>query len=196
MDPALNPYRAPASEIDPRPPAEAGGPLATRNQRFGGATVDGLLALVAYAIVYFGMSLADVAATEGNLFRLYFRSGGWGLASGAAVLGLSILQWYLITTRGQTLGKMVANSRIVRLDGQPVDFLHGVALRNWVIALPSWLLPLVGISTTGGLGHLMTAVGIVDALFIFRADHRCLHDLMAGTKVIDLSPPAPPAPRA
>ena len=31
---------------------------------------------------------------------------------------------------------------------------------------------------------LIQIAGLIDALFIFRADRRCVHDLMAGTRVI------------
>jgi uncharacterized RDD family membrane protein YckC len=30
---------------------------------------------------------------------------------------------------------------------------------------------------------------VTDSCFIFRADHRCLHDLMAGTKVVMVREP-------
>ena len=33
----------------------------------------------------------------------------------------------------------------------------------------------------------LALIPFVDALFIFRQDRRCLHDLLAGTRVIDVS---------
>jgi len=42
--------------------------------------------------------------------------------------------------------------------------------------IPIWIVGLIP-----GVGIALT---ILDALFIFRDDRRCIHDLIAGTKVI------------
>src|SRR5262249_52126407 len=106
-----------------------------------------------------------------------------------AVLPLHILQWALIATRGQTLGKMMIKTRIVRMDGSSVGFVHGVVLRIWVITIPSWIL--VGLMLTGmdprtllPASVAIGLIGLLDALFIFGESRRCLHDLIAGTRVI------------
>ena len=51
-------------------------------------------------------------------------------------------------------------------------FLKNVVLRNWVNFLIC-MVPMVG-----GI------YGIVDILLIFRADCRCIHDFIAGTRVV------------
>jgi uncharacterized RDD family membrane protein YckC len=43
------------------------------------------------------------------------------------------------------------------------------------VALRAWLVTLIGI---------IPLFGLVDILFIFREDKRCIHDLIAGTRVI------------
>jgi hypothetical protein len=55
-----------------------------------------------------------------------------------------------------------------------VSFVTGVLLRNWLFMLLQYI---------PGLGSVS---GLVDPLFIFRADRRCIHDFVAGTKVIQL----------
>ena len=65
--------------------------------------------------------------------------------------------------------------RIVRLDGRPVGFVEAVLLRSWMFGLLGWV-PRAG-----------SFLGLADILFIFRRDRRCLHDLLAGTKVIETS---------
>jgi uncharacterized RDD family membrane protein YckC len=103
-----------------------------------------------------------------------------GSTLGMAVLflsmfGLAIYQWILIATTGQTLAKKWLKMKIVKVDGTPVDFVSGVILRSWVVQALS-AIPMVG-----GL------VGLIDALMIFGAEQRCLHDHIAGTIVIDVT---------
>jgi uncharacterized RDD family membrane protein YckC len=80
----------------------------------------------------------------------------------------SLIQWNLIATRGQTIGKMLCLIRIVTMDGRIPGFLHGVILRNWVRVL---------------LG-MIPFFGLVDILFILGESRRCIHDYLAGTRVI------------
>ena len=75
---------------------------------------------------------------------------------------------------GVTIGKRVLGLRIRRLDGRPADFGSAVIMR-WLVPYLVTAVPLVGV-----------AFQLVDALFIFRDDRRCLHDLVAGTRVEDV----------
>jgi uncharacterized RDD family membrane protein YckC len=87
--------------------------------------------------------------------------------------GLVLLQATLLTVRGQTIGKILTQLRVVRAkDGSHAGFLNGFLLRGF---LPRCLrhVPLIGV-----------VFWLVDNCFIFRDDHRCLHDLIAGTKVV------------
>jgi uncharacterized RDD family membrane protein YckC len=95
------------------------------------------------------------------------------LGLGAAVL----VQVILLAARGQNLGKLIAGARVVRADnGQPADFVHVVLLR---FLLPVGLFFLLNLFLLLGFVFLL-----VDFCFMFRADRRCLHDLIAGTKVV------------
>ncbi len=88
------------------------------------------------------------------------------------MLVLTVYQWVLIARQGQTLGKKWSGIKIIKTNGAPVTFLDGVILREWVVgaigALP-WI---------GGL------FGLLDVMFIFNNDRRCLHDRIASTRVI------------
>ena len=88
------------------------------------------------------------------------------LAAGAG------LQWYLISTRGQSLGKLVAGIRIINRGGFPPGFLHGIVFRQWLFAifLPCW--PIAGL------------LYLFDSLFVFSKSHQCLHDVVASTYVV------------
>jgi uncharacterized RDD family membrane protein YckC len=91
-------------------------------------------------------------------------------------LALSLTQLVLLARRGQTLGKMALGLRIVRKDtGENGGFVVNVLLRS---ALSSLL----------GLNPLYF---LIDSALIYRADRRCLHDLLAGTIVVDASSSVP-----
>ena len=85
------------------------------------------------------------------------------------LLVVKIIQWNLIATRGQSLGKMLMFIRIVTTDGQIPGFVSGVLLRNWLRAALSSI----------------PFFGLIDALFIFSESRRCIHDYLAGTRVVN-----------
>jgi uncharacterized RDD family membrane protein YckC len=85
---------------------------------------------------------------------------------------LVLVQMTLLTVRGQSVGKLLVGLRIVRLDGAPPGWLHAFLLRSCAPFLIEQI-PVLGL-----------LFWIVDSGFIFRDDHRCLHDLLAGTKVV------------
>ena len=102
---------------------------------------------------------------------------GMSGAIGVLFLGLvlcGIVQIWLLTMRGQTVGKLLLGIRIVRVqdDANP-GFVYAVFLRT-VVPVLIRAVPLIGI------GFWLVDVGCV-----FREDKRCLHDLIAGTKVVD-----------
>jgi hypothetical protein len=95
----------------------------------------------------------------------------------AGLLAGILLQAILLAVRGQNLGKMLVGVRVVRAsDGQPAGFVRAALLR---FLLP--VLIMIALNrATGVLGFLFL---LIDFCFIFREDGRCLHDLIAGTKV-------------
>src|SRR5262249_1994463 len=97
------------------------------------------------------------------------RLGIWILGS---LVFLSI-QMILLSLRGQTLGKMAMGIRIVNFaDASNPCFRRAVVRRGLVPAL---------IGAIPGFGALF---GLADAFFIFGEEKRCIHDLIAGTKVV------------
>jgi uncharacterized RDD family membrane protein YckC len=100
-------------------------------------------------------------------------------------LGLIVMlafQGYLLATRGQTIGKWLTKIRIVDAKtGALLPFVRVYVYRYL------WLMPLVLIvaMVPGVIDDLLiNLVTIVDALFIFGKERRCLHDFIAGSKVI------------
>lgn len=140
--------------------------LASYGARLAGAIIDGLLILV-------------VALPLPVLAMVYDERPGpdavWipmGLAF-LAVLGLQAYQWYLVSTTGQTLAKRWLKMRIIRDNGEPVDFMTAVVVRVWAISLAQ-MIPYVG-----------SLIGLADGLMIFAGENRqTLHDRLAHTLVV------------
>ena len=125
---------------------------------------------MAVMIPGFGLMIAGMAfhAGQNETGGLLFLAG-YALALFAS-LALGIYNLVLLWLQGQTVGKRAMHIRIVRLDGSPAGFGRAVLLRTFIPGLLTVL--------TGGV------FGIVDCCFIFREDRRCIHDLIAGTKVV------------
>ncbi len=88
------------------------------------------------------------------------------------ILGIAlfaIYQIYLLTSLGQTVGKKVMSIKIVTFTGNANGgFMTNVLMRSILNSLISFV----------------PFYSLVDVLFIFRDDQRCIHDLIAGTKVV------------
>jgi len=166
---AVNPYAAPADTASAQGPSVVGGAeLATRSSRLGASLLDLLL--------YFGAAMPGVLV--GALLDPSLGDGtaqqGVGVVAGAGLtcLALHAYQCYLIATSGQSLAKRWLRVRIVLENGEVPGFWKGVVLRSWLLAVLR-VIPMVGY-----------IVGLVDTLMIFGDDQRCLHDRIAGTRVI------------
>lgn len=88
------------------------------------------------------------------------------------LMAFLILNGYLLIRYGQTIGKWILGIAIINLEQEVPHIVRLMLLRY----LPFWII--VYVPLIGGL------IPILDALFIFRKDKRCLHDLLAGTMVI------------
>jgi len=142
-------------------------PLATRGSRLLAHIVDNLV-LAGPGIVFMVIAAVFVVLLTKNdpeslaVLAIYPAMGlGFLLGAGAQL-------WSQIAT-GQSVGKRALGIKVQRLDGSEVDILRLIFLRNVVVAFAVQLCGLVG---------------LVDALMIFGADQRCLHDLIADTKVV------------
>lgn len=101
-----------------------------------------------------------------------FSEGLWWMR--AALLAAILVQAVLLTVRGQNLGMILTGVRVVRAnDGLPAGFVHGVLLR--------FALPVSLVLVLPPFGFLFL---LADYCFIFSEGRRCLHDRIAGTKVI------------
>jgi len=142
--------------------------LASRWVRLGGALIDSFIAMVIIVPIMLATGVFQ-QASRGEPMSL-------GQQAAFFVVGFLvflILNGYLLFKRGQTIGKVVVKTRIVDLTGDIPDFGKLLVLRYLVIGLVAQI-PIIG-----GL------VGLVNALCIFGKERRCLHDYIAGTRVMN-----------
>ncbi len=91
-----------------------------------------------------------------------------------------LINGFLLASSGQTVGKRALGIRIVSYtDGELLPIGKLLALRYG----PLWVLNLLPFF--GGL--IGPVFGLVDALFIFNSERRCIHDYIAGTKVVKVN---------
>jgi len=159
-----NPYSAPQSRLDAEPISEIvqGG----RGERLGAAIIDGLIvAAVFWGLMFVlgGTKYLNMVGT-GDISILQ-----WMLGTMLAGFGVFIaIQGYPLAATGQTWGKKMLNLRIVDMQGYKPEFVKLIAMR-YLLGRVLGLIPLYG---------------IIDVLFIFGEDRRCVHDYIAGTRVV------------
>ena len=83
---------------------------------------------------------------------------------------------YLLVTKGQTLCKRMLGIRIVDAASNGAATAVKLLGLRYVLVLLVMAIPIIG-----------QLLGLIDVLFIFRSDRRCVHDLIAGTKVVSNS---------
>lgn len=186
FNPAATPPPVPVAAPVPTPAAPApqiapDADLADRGIRLGAFVIDYILSVLATlpGLLILGPTFLSifVSAASGQEPDFSALQAG-SLMSGLLVLALGslillVIQIVLLSTRGQTIGKRILGIRVVRYpDGSSAGFLHAWLLRNFIPFLIQ-LVPWIGF-----------AFWIVDACFIFTQERRCLHDLIAGTKVV------------
>lgn len=162
-----NRFAPPLAQVADVGASHPAGTLAGRGARLGAAMIDVVIAMLAFGAV--------ALLTPFNIFVTDPAQGLWLAMVRNTLVGFAfflLFHGYLLATRGQTIGKMLVKIRIVRTDGSRASFARLVGLRFLVNSLFT-LVPVVG-----------PLYGLVDALFIFRAERRCVHDLIADTVVV------------
>jgi uncharacterized RDD family membrane protein YckC len=147
---------------------ELPGSLAGPRKRLAGAAIDGILVVaVIVPIMLFTGGFREMAAGRAFSWRQELI---WG---GLAVAVWLVLNGRLLAEKGQTIGKRAVGTRIVDLQGglPAVGKLFGLRY------LLPWLI--------GGIPGLGRLFSLVDPLFVFGAERRCLHDYLAGTRVVN-----------
>jgi uncharacterized RDD family membrane protein YckC len=154
--------------------------LAGRGTRLAAVLLDGLIMSVALWPLMYGsgyLARVDVGSAAPNEEIL------WALIGGLVFMAF---HGYLLTTRGQTIGKYFAKIQIV--DSRSHRLLPFVRV---LICRYFWLFPAVVVTAMipGQADNLaISALTLLDAIMIFGAARRCLHDYFAGSIVIAWQP--------
>ena len=121
----------------------------------------------------------DLPFTAASIIAAIYLVPSWAPASQAVQLGLilvgtfgMIVQAVLLSSHGQTIGKRLMGLRIVRADtGRNGGFVTNVMMRAII----------------NGLLGCTIVYFIVDSLFLLFRNRLCLHDYVAGTKVVKVA---------
>jgi len=121
-----------------------------------------ILGLLTYAYV-------DIEAEVASIDPAVLKRASLLVGLMASALIVHIVQWVLIASHGQTVGKKVMGLRIVdEKTHEHPGAVRALILRSWFNALM--------------LGNIFYF--LADSLLIFRAERKCLHDFVARTVVI------------
>lgn len=144
--------------------------LAARGTRLGAAILDFVIAILFFipGVLLMYMMGGDFSGEDETqmIVDIY-------MYSAVFLLIFFVINGVMLYKHGQTIAKRLLNIRIVRADGSRVGAGRMFGLRIVLIQL-LYQVPLVGF-----------VFMLVNILFIFREDQRCVHDLIADTKVIE-----------
>jgi uncharacterized RDD family membrane protein YckC len=143
--------------------------LAGRGQRLGAAILDAIFIMVFTVPIMYATGIFDYSKNG--------QSPPFTLMLGMTMISFIIfivMHGFFLKRNGQTLGKKIVGIRIAGLDDGIPPFQKLIFLRYLPINCVT-LIPVVG-----------QILPLIDCLFVFRSDRRCIHDLIASTKVVKI----------
>jgi len=165
-----NPYAAPTSNLQTESDSNKHIELATRGARFGGAVIDAIISiLVTFPLIYITGFWESMMTGAGSIVQTI-------MLGVLALVMYFVIHGYFLARDGQTVGKKLVGTRIVSYKTDKILPLSKIFLLR--------VLPLNVVASIPVIGSLLA---LVDILFIFGKERRCLHDLVAGTKVVKAS---------
>ena len=167
---AFHPQQAP-SPLPPLPDeARAYAGSATLLSRLGASLIDMVISLILTLPILLSAGVVDDFSADAQ--QEFPQSLIWSAVGASVWLAANSV---LLTRSAQTIGKKLLRIQVVNVsDGKPAVFSRLVVWRF----LPTLLIPLVPYA-----GQMLACL---DVAFIFRPDRRCLHDHLAGTRVVSV----------
>lgn len=165
-DSEQNQYAAPKADLEADYDDSQGLHLASRWARLGGAMIDSIISLVIMLPIMFltiGFDIFFAGQQPSVVYNLILAAVG--------IVVFLVLHGYLLVNYGQTIGKRLLNIKIVTLDDkQP---MISELCKRYAVYLLVQFVPVLG-----------AILSLINILFIFGAQKRCLHDLAGNTKVV------------
>jgi len=159
-----SPYDAPESTL--MDSVEYESELASRWSRLGASLLDGMvMMLITVPLMFFTGGFEGIAEGVQPSWQYSMAIGFAGLVAFLLING-----WFLVSD-GQTLGKKAVGIKIVDLENKLPSKQH--LLKRYV----TYFIP-AQVPVAGGF------FSIVNILFIFGRERRCLHDYVGGTRVV------------
>jgi uncharacterized RDD family membrane protein YckC len=161
-----NNFKAPEAELLSED-SNSGPELASRWARLWGSLIDTVIMLVVLIPVMFvtGFMAALQSGTDPSFLFTIFMF----LISVCVFLAFN---FKLLKNNGQTIGKKVMGTKIVGLNNEKALMEDHILKRYLTYFVPGQI-PIIG-----------TLFSLVNILFIFGAEKRCIHDLAGKTKVV------------
>ena len=159
-------YKAPESNLIEE--VQKDNELASRLSRLGASILDSLILMaVTLPVMYFtgGFDVIDTGVEPSWTYSLLIGLVGVGCF---IVFNASLLARY-----GQTIGKKVVGIKIVDLDGNLPTIKSHLLVTYATYFMPGQI-PVIG-----------QLVSVINILFIFGKQRRCIHDHVAGTQVVN-----------
>lgn len=175
MSDEYNPYAPPkTTELSAPVTQNHDLPLASRWHRLAASLLDSIItmAFIMPAQLFMGTFQREIARQSAGGSALAFNPENL-LWSALGFMFLVAINWKLLS-KGQTIGKLALKIRIDRVEGGPCE-RGRIIFRRMLILNVIYLIP--------GINFIFM---LVDSLMIFRKDKRTLHDMIAGTKVVDM----------
>ena len=143
--------------------------LASRPSRLGASLIDSLIAGVfVLPVMFLTGGFDQISNPEEQPSLLY------NLAMGiVAIVVFAAINFKLLASNGQTIGKKAVGIKIVTMQDELPSLKENLLKRYAVYFIPGQV-PIIG-----------QIFSLVNVLFIFKADQRCIHDLVGDTKVVN-----------
>lgn len=158
-------------------------PIADLSKRLLGAVIDNVLTLLAMFPVLQHLDFKALENSSGSMADMQTIinqsvSQNSIMLTGSLMLGLLLVQAILIITRGQSIGKIVMDTRIVdQTTRLKTGVMNSFVIRTLLINL-GYNLPMIGIIV------LLVDLGML----LFSEQRISLHDRLANTYVVDARP--------